>query len=79
MAKRRKKEVPMVWERGYRCHTLWQDNKCVGRVELGAVGEWDRIYRCLAGTVSGEAKNLSEAKRWVQDMAKLDGVQQKLF
>ena len=79
MAKRKKSELPMIWERGYRCHTLWQGDKCIGRVELGASGTWDEVYRCRAGTTLGEAKSLAQAKRWVTEMARLDGVQQKLF
>jgi hypothetical protein len=69
----------MVWQRGYRCHTLWQGDLCVGRVDLGEHGNWDEIYRCSAGTTLGEARTLPEAKRWVAEMARLDGVQQKLF
>lgn len=79
MVKKRKKEVPMIWERGYRCHTLWQGDQCVGRIELGSSGTWDEIYRCRAGTSTGEARTLSAAKRWVAETAKLDGIQQKLF
>lgn len=79
MAKKKKTELPMTWERGYRCHTLWQGKECVGRVELGEADTWDEIYRCQAGTVLGEAKNLSEAKRWVKETARLNRIQHRLF
>jgi hypothetical protein len=79
MVKKKKKELPMIWQRGYRCHTLWQGNECVGRIELGAAESWDEIYRCQAGTVLGEAKILVEAKRWVQETARLSKIQHRLF
>ena len=80
MARNRKTtDKPMRWERGYRCHTLWQGGRCVGRIQLGSPGEWDGKYRCEAGTVVGEAKSIQEAKRWVQSMASLARVQHRLF
>ena len=79
MAGKKKSDLPMTWERGYRCHTLWQGKECVGRVELGEPTTWDEVYRCKAGTVLGEARSLAEAKRWVMETAQLSRIQHRLF
>ena len=80
MAKRsRAKEKAMTWQRGYRCHTLWRGNECIGRIDLGSFGEWDGMYRCQAGTFTYQCGDLGLAKRWVNTMAMQDRIQYKLF
>lgn len=60
------------WERGYRCHGLWRDDRRVGFIGLGPRGVWDGIYRWSAEGPSGdmidqgEAKTLNGARRQVE-------------
>lgn len=68
-----------VWERGYQSHGYWLGKECVGRVRLGAKGEWDGIYRWEAGTNTGEARTLGEAKRQVEEKVLLGLIQLPLF
>ncbi len=68
-----------VWERGYQSHGYWQGKECLGRVRLGAKGEWDGIYRWEAGNNIGEAQTLAEAKRQVEQKILLGLTQLDLF
>jgi hypothetical protein len=69
----------LVWERGYRCHTLWDGKICVGRISLGESAECKTVYLCETGTLKREAGSLTEAKQWVQEHMLLNLIQGKLF
>jgi hypothetical protein len=69
----------LIWERGYRCHTLWHGKTCIGRITLGDSKERPGVYLCKTGTLQGETKTLAEAKRWVQENAQAGLIQLKLF
>jgi hypothetical protein len=77
--KQKNKGKKLVWERGYRCHTLWDGKICVGRISLGESPEQQGMYLCETGTLKGETGSLSEAKRWVQENVLLNLIQGKLF
>ena len=77
--KSRGKKLTLTWQRGYRCHTLWQGSERVGRIDLGSFGKWDGVYRCQAGTFTFECGDLVAAKRWVKTIAVQDQIQHKLF
>jgi hypothetical protein len=64
---RKPSKVKPVWERGYQSHGYWRGKERLGTVQLGERAEWDGIYRWQAGTRAGEAKNLTEAKRAVEE------------
>ncbi len=55
------------WERGYQSHGYWRGKERLGTVQLGERGQWDGIYRWQAGSRTGEAKTLGEAKRAVEE------------
>jgi hypothetical protein len=75
-----KRKAPvLVWQRGYRCHTLWNGKERIGRISLGKYKEWDGVYRCEAGTQSGTAASLADAKRWVGEQALRSLIQMPLF
>lgn len=55
------------WERGYQSHGYWRGKDRLGTVQLGERSQWDGVYRWQAGSRTGEAKTLSEAKRAVEE------------
>ena len=57
----------------------WLGKECVGRVRLGVKGDWDGVYRWDAGTNTGEARTLGEAKRQVEEKVLLGLIQLPLF
>jgi hypothetical protein len=77
--KRKNKGKNLVWERGYRCHTLWDGKICVGRISLGDGPEQKNVYLCETGTLKREAGSLVDAKQWVQEQVLLNLIQQTLF
>ncbi|RJG06082.1 hypothetical protein D3870_08740 [Noviherbaspirillum cavernae] len=77
--KRNKQANALTWQRGYRCHTLWNGTQRIGRISLGESGKWDGVYRCEVGTLRGETASLPEAKRWLKEQARLDLTQLRLF
>jgi hypothetical protein len=77
--KQKKKGKKLMWERGYRCHTLWDGKTCVGRISLGESPEQHGTYLCETGTLKRETSSLTEAKRWVQETLLLNLIQGKLF
>jgi hypothetical protein len=42
--KRKNKGKKLMWQRGYRCHTLWDEKICVGRIRVGEDPEQSGIY-----------------------------------
>jgi hypothetical protein len=77
---RKKKHTPvLVWQRGYRCHTLWHGKERLGRISLGKHGEWDGTYHCEAGMQRGATSSLAEAKRWVSEQVRKNLLQLALF
>jgi hypothetical protein len=77
--KRRKaKELALVWQRGYRGHTLWSDAACVGRIRL-AQDEGKTVYLCEAGSRQNTVDALPVAKRWVAEQAKFSHLQLSLL
>lgn len=77
--KQKNKVKKLMWERGYRCHTLWDGKTCVGRINLGESPEQHGIYLCETGTLKRETSSLTEAKRWVRETVLLNLIQGKLF
>jgi hypothetical protein len=67
-----------LWERGYQSHGYWQGKKKIGWVELSGTGK-DAVYRWQAGTRTGEAKSLVEAKRAVELTLEFGATQLGLF
>ena len=79
-AKRAKRRIVRpVWERGYYSHSYWSGKRKMGTVKLGPKGEWDGVYRWEAGTNTGEARTLGEAKRQVEEKVLLGLIQLPLF
>jgi hypothetical protein len=68
----------LVWQRGFRCHTLWLGEQCIGRITLEKSTE-GKNYRCQAGTRCSDAALLKHAKAWVLSQAALAQVQHSLF
>ena len=79
MAKPRKKAKQAFWERGYLAHGYWLGKERLGQVKLGLKKEWDGIYRWQAGSHSGEASTLEDAKRAVEQAALVGVSQLPLF
>ena len=77
--KARRTKVKPAWERGYYSHGYWRGKDKLGSVRLGPRGEWDGIYRWQAGSHSGEATTLAEAKRAVETAALAGASQMTLF
>lgn len=77
--RKKNKGGKLVWERGYRCHTLWDGKTCVGRISLGESPDRRRIYLCETGTVKRETSTLAEAKQWVRDNVLFNLFQGQLF
>jgi hypothetical protein len=67
------------WERGYQSHGYWRGKERLGTVQLGERARWDGVYRWQAGTRSGEAKTLGEAKRAVEETVLSLATQLPLF
>ncbi len=55
-----------VWERGYRSHGFWRGNEKLGTVRLADARDSRGRYVWLAGTQTGLATTLREAKRAVE-------------
>jgi hypothetical protein len=60
---RQNKKAKPFWERGYETHGYWRGNEKIGWVALEEKGG---SYRWQAGSRVGQAKNLVEAKRAVE-------------
>jgi len=76
--KRRTRKKP-VWERGYLSHGLWLGKARVGVVHLQRDARAESRYRWEAGTYTGRAPSLKEAKREVEQAVLLGAVQLPLF
>jgi hypothetical protein len=74
-----KKAKQAFWERGYLAHGYWLGKERLGQIKLGPKKEWDGIYRWHAGNHSGEAANLEEAKRAVEQAVLVGASQLALF
>jgi hypothetical protein len=77
MPKRSRKQA--FWERGYLSHGYWLGEQKLGSVTLGRKGEWDGVYRWQAGSHTGEAATLEEAKRAVEQAVLVGASQLALF
>ena len=77
--KRRASRIKHAWERGYYSHGYWRGKEKLGTVKLGPKGEWDGVYRWLAGTHAGEARTLAESKRSVEQAVLIGASQLALF
>ena len=76
---KRRSRVKPAWERGYYSHGYWRGKDKLGTVRLGPRAEWDGVYRWQAGSHSGEASTLGEAKRCVESAALGGASQLPLF
>ena len=72
------KKAKPFWERGYDTHGYWQGNKKIGWVALEGKGK-NGLYRWQAGSRTGEAKTLVEAKRAVEETILSHATQLSLF
>ncbi len=79
MTKSKRSKKKPVWERGYFAHGYWLGDERLGTVKLGPKSDWDGIYRWQAGTHSGEAASLQEAKRAVESAVLVGASQLPLF
>ena len=79
MPKRSKKTRQAFWERGYLSHGYWLGKERLGVVKLGAKKEWDGVYRWQAGSHTGEAATLEDAKRAVEQAVSAGASQLALF
>ena len=77
--KTKRPRVKPVWERGHLSHGYWRGNDKLGVVKLAPKDQWDGVYRWEAGNYSGEASNLEEAKRAVENAVLLGTRQLGLF
>jgi hypothetical protein len=76
---RKASKAKPFWERGYQSHGYWRGKERLGTVQLGERARWDGVYRWQAGTRSGEAKTLGEAKRAVEETVLSLATQLPLF
>jgi len=72
------RRLKLIWQRGYRGHTLWSGDSCVGRIRL-AKDEDKTIYLCEAGSLRNSTDNLYAAKRWVAEQARFATLQLSLI
>jgi hypothetical protein len=72
------KKAKPFWERGYDTHGYWRGKEKIGWVALEGKGK-DGQYRWQAGTRTGEAKNLAEAKKAVELTTEFGASQLGLF
>jgi hypothetical protein len=77
--KQRRLNKKPVWERGYLSHGLWLGKRRVGVVKLDRDAPVAGKYRWEAGTYTGLAATLQEAKRAVEEAVVLGRVQLPLF
>ncbi|PLQ00947.1 hypothetical protein [Cupriavidus pauculus] len=67
-ARRRKKEVPPHWERGYRSHYYRNDRgDKLGEVRLSDRGDLPVVYHWAAGNYSGAEGSLVHARARVEE------------
>jgi hypothetical protein len=78
-SKLRRSRVQPIWERGHYSHGYWHGKEKLGGVKLGPPKEWDGVYRWHAGTHTGEAATLDEAKRAVEQAVLVGASQLGLF
>jgi len=79
MPKRLKKTRQVFWERGYLSHGYWLGQERLGLVRLGPKKEWDGVYRWEAGSHTGEAATLEDAKNAVEQAVLTGASQLALF
>jgi hypothetical protein len=72
------RSLKLIWQRGYRGHTLWSGDSCVGRIRL-AKDEDKTIYLCEAGSLHSRTDSLYAAKRWVAEQARFATLQLSLI
>jgi hypothetical protein len=72
------KKAKPYWERGYDTHGYWRGKKKIGWVALEGKGK-NALYRWQAGNRTGEAKNLLDAKRQVENTVEFGASQLPLF
>lgn len=72
------RRLKLIWQRGYRGHTLWSGDSCVGRIRL-AKDEDKTIYLCEAGSLRNRTDSLYAAKRWVTEQARFATLQLSLI
>lgn len=68
-----------VWERAYRSHGFWQGNLKLGSVRRASATDPLGGYLWLAGTQTGHASSLREAKRAVEQVVLVGASQLPLF
>lgn len=78
MATTKRTKARPFWERGYDTHGYWLGKAKVGWVALEGKGK-DGLYHWQAGTRTGEAKNLAEAKKAVELSVEFGASQLGLF
>jgi hypothetical protein len=76
---RRSSRVKPVWERGYLSHGLWIGKNRMGVVRIDKDARPEVKYRWEAGTLTGGAAALKEAKRAVEQAVLIGAMQLPLF
>jgi hypothetical protein len=77
--RRRARWAKPKWERAYRSHGFWQGNLKLGSVRLAPTNDPGGRYVWLAGTHTGRASTLREAKRAVEQAVLIGASQLPLF
>jgi hypothetical protein len=78
-ASRRRAAVKPFWERGYRSHGYWLGKQRIGVVEVEPGARLELKYRWRAGTHTGQAASLKDARRRVEEAVLMGGHQLPLF
>ena len=76
---RRRSKAKPVWERGYLSHGLWIGKNRMGVVRIDKDARPEAKYRWEAGTLTGRAAALNEAKRAVEQAVLMGAMQLPLF
>jgi hypothetical protein len=76
---RRRAPAKPFWERGYKSHGYWLGKERVGFVAIEPGQSLEMKYRWQAGTHTGLAPSLKEAKRLVEQAVLMGGRQLPLF
>ncbi len=77
--RRRRASQRPFWERGYRSHGYWLGKQRIGIVEVEPGNKLELKYRWQAGTQTGQAATLKDARRRVEEAVLLGGRQLLLF
>ena len=78
-ARKARKKVKPVWERGYRSHGYWLGKERLGKVTLDGGTDGAPRYRWESGNRAGKSQTLREAKQAVEQAVLVGARQLGLF